>query len=179
MVLVVSALAGVTDRLVELGRRAAAGDEDVLPGHIEWLRERHVAVTRHVVPPETRDDLLAVIDDHCRELETLVHAVAVLHELSPRSADAIAAFGESLSSRLIAAALRGAGLHGQWVDALAMLVTDDSHDRARPRMEVTAARVREIVPPLLAEGAVPVVGGRWTVVGGRWLEVGLRLRGGG
>ena len=156
--LVVSALAGVTDRLVDLGKRASGGDP-ALAEPIDWLRRRHTELTVQIVSGSTRDALLDVVDEHCRELETLVHAVAVLHELSPRSADAIAAVGESLSSRLVAAALSAVGLNGQWVDAQQLLITDDAHDRARPLMDVTKARVRSTLLPMLAAGQVPVVGG--------------------
>ncbi len=107
--IVVSALAGVTDRLVALGRQAGGGDAASLAAPIDWLRQRHTELTSELVSGPARDALLTVIESQCRELESLVHAVAVLHELSPRSADAIAAFGESLSSRLIAAALSAAG----------------------------------------------------------------------
>lgn len=159
MLVVVSALAGVTDRLVDVGRQAAGGNADSLAEHVDWFRQRHVALTTELVSGDARDALLHEIETQCRELETLAHAVAVLHELSPRSADAIAAFGEALSSRLVAAALSSVGLPGRWVDALQLLVTDHAHDRARPLMDITTSRVRDRVQPLLDTGQIPVVGG--------------------
>ena len=156
---VVSAIAGVTDHLVDLGRQAGTGNKGALAKQLEWLRRRHTELATQIVSGAARDDVIDVIDAHCRELGTLVHAVAVLRELSPRSADAIAAFGESLSSRLVAGALAAAGLNGQWVDALELLITDDAHDRARPLIDLTSARVRDTVLPMLEAGLVVVIAG--------------------
>jgi len=158
-VLVVSALAGVTDTLVDLGQRAADGGQREFTEQVETVHRRHIELAEQVVSGAARDALVAVIDEQCRELEILLHAVGVLRELSPRSADAIAALGELLSSRLVAGALSTAGVPARWVDAQTLLVTDDSHDRARPIMDVTTDRVRDTVRPLLEAGQVPVIGG--------------------
>ena len=88
-----------------------------------------------------------------------MHAVSVPHELSPRSADAIAAAGESLSSRLVTGALAAAHHRGVWIDATQVLVTDDVHGRAQPLMDITTGRLRSIVVPVLEAGNVPVIGG--------------------
>ena len=156
---VVSALAGVTDQLVSLA--AAAGDSDgsALRTAVDRLRQRHVDLASDVVAHPERDTLIDAIDHTCRALDALVHAVGVLHELSPRSADAIAAIGESLSGRLVAAALASSHLGGHWVDALQVLVTNDAHGRAQPLMDATTAHVRDIVAPVIESGHVPVIGG--------------------
>ena len=108
-IVVVSALSGVTDQLLELAAAAGGGDDSRLPRMVDCVRERHTALAAAVVDTGRRQPLLDDIATTCRELGALVHAVAVLHELSPRSADAIAAFGETLSARLVAAALASAG----------------------------------------------------------------------
>ena len=69
----------------------------------------------------------------------MVHAVAVLRELSPRSSDAITSFGETLSSRLVAARLVSEGIAAEWVDARRVLVTDASYGHAQPDMGATTA----------------------------------------
>ena len=82
------------------------------------------------------------------ELEAIVRALAVVEEVSPRSADAIVAFGELASSRIVAAALEDAGLASRWVDARPVLVTDAQHGAARPDRAATDERLRSLVRPL-------------------------------
>jgi aspartate kinase len=105
------------------------------------------------------DALNALISADLTELRNLLHAVAILKDASPRTRDAIAAFGELLSSRIVVAAFEAAGLPAAWVDARQVLVTNDSFGAALPLMEeTTAAAARHLRPPL-ANGAIPVVGG--------------------
>ena len=157
--LVVSALAGVTDDLIDLAATAGRGNRQALPPLIETLRRRHLDLATEIIPVPEREALIDAIDDTVRELEALVHAVSVLHELSPRSADAIAASGEALSARLVAGALTATGSHAAWVDATQILVTDDAHARAQPLMDATTRRLRAIVAPLLEADQVPIIGG--------------------
>ena len=156
---VVSALAGVTDQLVELGGRASRGDSPTLTESIETIRARHLDLIAELVAPPELEAMAGPIDDACDELRALVHAVAVLHEISPQSADAIVAFGETMSSRLVAGAMRSAGLETHWVDATKVLVTDTTHGKARPLMEATTYRVHTAIEPHLQAGARVVVGG--------------------
>ena len=157
--LVVSALAGVTDGLMDLATTAGRGNRQALPPLIESLRQRHIDLATEIIPAPERDALIDAIDDTVRELEALLHAVSLLHELSPRSVDAIAASGESLSSRIVAGALAATGGHAAWVDATQVLVTDDAHGRAQPLMDPTTRRLRTVVAPLLETGKVPIIGG--------------------
>ena len=156
---VVSALAGVTDALLDLARLAEAGDGDGARQAVRALHRRHEEIAAIARAPERRASLLAAIDAVFTELETIVRALAVVEEVSSRSRDAIVAFGELASSRIVAAALEDAGLPARWLDARAVLVTDAQHGAAAPEREATGERLRTLVTPLLAEGLVPVVAG--------------------
>ena len=112
-----------------------------------------------LVPVGDRAALVLAVDETCEELRALVNAIAVLREISPRSADALVASGEAMSSRLVAAALMASGVEAHWIDPAEVLVTDDSHGRAQPMMEATAARVQAEVSPHVGAGTVVVVGG--------------------
>jgi aspartokinase len=131
--LVVSALAGVTDGLIDLAATAGRGDRQALPPLIETLRRRHLDLATEIIPAPARDALIDAIADTVRELEALVHAVSVLHELSARSADAIAASGEALSARLVACALAATGGHAACVDATQILAAATRHGSTPPR----------------------------------------------
>ena len=173
---VVSALSGVTDQLVDLANRATAGESESLTKTIEALRTRHIDLATARAAGEERDALVCAIDAACDELRALVHAVAVLRELSPRSADAITGLGETMSSRLVVAALGAAGVSAQWIDAKDFLVTDGTHGRAQPDISATTARARDTLVPLLDGGTTVVMGG---FVGATSAGVGTTLGRGG
>jgi aspartate kinase len=156
---VVSALSRVTDALLDVARLAEAGDAVGAGQAVRALHGRHEEMAAIVRAAPRRASLLATIDALFAELETIVHALAVVEEVTPRSSDAIVAFGELASSRIVAAALEDAGTPARWLDARALLVTDAQHGAAVPDREATHARLDTLVRPLLAEGLVPVTGG--------------------
>ncbi|MCL4846850.1 MAG: aspartate kinase [Acidobacteria bacterium] len=156
---VVSALAGVTDRLLAVAGRAGAGDEAGACALVDDLRARHLALLDLVPDGPAREALAAIVDSEVAVLEGLVRALAVLREVSPRTHDTVAAVGELLSSRLVAAALEADGQPAAWVDAREVLVTADEHTQAPPDMEATGAKIDARLRPLLADGRVPVIGG--------------------
>lgn len=156
---VVSALSGVTDQLEELSSQATGGERAALGDVIDSIRHRHLRLAEELVSSAAQVDVTSAIDAACQELRAMTHAVAVLHELSPRSADTIIGFGETMSSRLVAACLVSAGLAAEWVDARQVLVTDGSYGRAQPDMGATTTRLQQVVRPLLDAGVVPVLGG--------------------
>src|SRR5687767_6393758 len=157
---VVSAMSGVTDTLLGIASAAgsSSGTAEAL-AKIEQLRERHRAATGDLVEGRDQDAVAAEIDATLDQLAAVVRALAVLREVSPRTLDVIAAMGELLSSRLVTAALRQAGVPAEWVDARRAIVTDDDHTRAVPKLRETNAALRASVLPLLDGGHVPVLGG--------------------
>jgi aspartate kinase len=156
-VVVVSALSGVTDRLLQLAAAAASGEEDAVREGLAQLRARHANVAQQVAPEAA--GLSEAIVSELAELGNLLHAVSTLKDASARSHDAVAAYGELLSSRIIDAAARAAGLPAVWVDARQVLVTDDSFGSAVPLPDATAAAVSRVLGAALDRGEVPVVGG--------------------
>jgi aspartate kinase len=104
---------------------------------------------------ETSAELSAMID----ELAHLAEALATLGDLTPRSLDAMASFGEKLSSQLCVAAFAQQGIPAEHVDACAVMITDDTFTRAEPQPEAIAEACRAQVIPLVRRGRVPVLGG--------------------
>jgi len=158
-VVVVSALSKVTDALIEVGRLAERGDAEAAAEAVRALHRRHQEMSVLVTSPERRPELVVALDELFAELSAIVHALAVVEEVSPRSADTIVAFGELASSKIVAAAFEDAGLRGHWVDARQVLVTDAQHGAAQPDRGATDERLRSIVRPLLDQRLVPVLGG--------------------
>jgi aspartate kinase len=156
---VVSAMSGVTDGL--LGVAASAGRSELEPAlaKTRQIRDRHVAAARELVSGAELATLLSQIEAHIDELTDLVRALAVLREVSPRTLDVVAAAGELLSSRLVAAALTSAGVPAAWIDARQAIVTNDDHTRATPLGHETNDKLRSTVRPVIEAGRVPVLGG--------------------
>jgi len=158
-VVVVSALSGVTDRLLGVAAEAGAGDAEGACHNLRDLRARHMTVAQVITDQALREATHAGIDREFDELERIVGALGVLREVSPRWLDTIAAAGEIVSSRIVAAALASRGLQGAWIDARTAVVTDGEHQAAAPQYPETTAALEATVRPLLAAGAVPVMGG--------------------
>lgn len=159
-VVVVSALSGVTDRLLGVAAEAGAGDIEGARANLADLRQRHQAMARAVAGESPiASHLIAAIDREFDELARIVEALAVLSEVSPRWLDTLAACGEVLSSQIATAALNARGLRAAWIDARKVMVTDDEHTAAAPLLPDTTAALMTHVDPVLASGQVPVMGG--------------------
>ncbi len=108
---------------------------------------------------DERSEVERFINTEFDELDRLAGALSVLREVTPRWLDAIAATGEIISSRIVAAALTSHGLAASWVDARKAIVTGPEHMAAPPLMAETATALATTVDPLLAERRIPVIGG--------------------
>jgi len=159
-VIVVSALAGVTDALLDGARRASEGDERTLRTAAAELRQRHRAiVTRLLKASPERRALLVEIDSSMAELDALAHGLAVLRELTPRTSDYVASRGERLSARIVAAVLTQSGRRAQFVDGPAVIRTNGQFAGASPELDATDKAARATLLPLLRRRITPVVPG--------------------
>lgn len=158
-VVVVSALAGATDRLLGLAAQAGAGDAEGARESVRQLHERHVDVAGVITDPGLRADVDRFLSRQFDELGRVVDALSVLQDTSPRWLDAVAAVGELCSSSIVTAALTSHGVPAAWVDARRVMVTNDTFTAAAPLMEETGARMIAGVAPIVAGGKVPVMGG--------------------
>jgi len=159
-VVVVSALARATNELLAAAEQAARGQLIVALRGIEGLRDRHLSEAQALLGEGgDADDVRADLSAMCDELASLSEALSVLGHLTPRSLDAIAAYGELLSAALVHAAFRRYDLPVELVDARDVVVTDELHTRAVPDLDAITERARRVITPLLAQGRVPVVGG--------------------
>jgi aspartate kinase len=147
-VVVVSALGGVTDQLVEV---AAGRLTDVTP-----LFERHRALGAALLDAPAQADLERHLETARRDLDA---ALAAMGNDRPRHTDAVLALGERLSSALGALVLTARGVPARMVDARRAIVTDNRHGEARVSEVATRTATRAVVLPVLAEGVVPVLGG--------------------
>lgn len=156
-VVVVSALAGVTNELLSAASRAAEAKSGA-SAVLDALRARHLELSSQVAA-SFHDDVSLAIAAQFDELQAVLRAVMTLRDASPRALDAIAAVGELLSSRIVHAALAAAGLPCTWVDPRRLIVTDDDYTQAAPLFDDIAAAVPRELGPALAAGTVPITAG--------------------
>lgn len=159
-VIVVSALAGVTDTLLSLAAAALAGKRGDPTGVAEAARLRHREVVTAVIPvAHGRGAIMSDIDASFDELRVLMDGVASLRELTPRTNDLVVARGERLSAMIVAAGLNALGKKALYVDATEIVLTDGMHGGAFPNLPATDKLVRDKLKPLIAKGIIPVVPG--------------------
>jgi len=160
VIVVVSAMSGVTDALIGSVREAAAGNRWGYLSTSQKLKDRHYEVINLLtVPGKNRSDVLAEIDALLTQHVELCSAVNILGEATARISDSIVAFGERLSSRIVAAVMRHAGLNARAYDAGEFLITDDRFGSATPNWGETERRIRDGLLPVLEQGVIPVLTG--------------------
>ncbi len=158
-VVVVSAMAKVTDQLLAAGRAAATGDRDQALAISQGLRDRHFRTAAELLGTNGLANLQTDFDALFTRLDELLRGVVAVAELSPRTTDFVSSFGEILNSLQVAAAFSAAGLNAELVDSREVIVTDATHTRAVPDIGETDARLQRRLRPLLDAGRVPVMGG--------------------
>ncbi|MEJ5310754.1 MAG: aspartate kinase [Anaerolineae bacterium] len=160
LVVIVSAMRGVTDALIQGARTAASGDGQTYPALVTDLRVKHtLAVAELLSDTDERTALLKALDAYLDEFATFCRSVQVLGEVTPRAMDAISSLGERMNARIVAARLRQEGLRSEAVDATELIVTDRRFQQAAPLMDATRARTQARLLPLLEAGIIPVVTG--------------------
>jgi len=160
LVLVASAMSGVTNLLLETAQIAVQRDRTRVAQNVETIKRRHLdAVEALLRDPERRDRL---IRDHERligELANLYYGVGLLKELTARSLDAIASFGEVLSCSQISEILADHDIPSEFVDARKIIRTDSQFGEAAVDFAATDGNVRDLLLPILDRSVVPVVTG--------------------
>jgi bifunctional aspartokinase / homoserine dehydrogenase 1 len=160
LIVVVSAMSGVTNRLIEAAKQSEAGNRDSVRVTFENLRERHHAVVStliHSIPMRNR--IARELKEIQEEGERLCLGTSFLRELTARANDSISSLGERLSAPLVAAALSECGVGAEVINATELIVTDSSHGSADPLIEPTRERCVSRLLPLLQRGVIPVVTG--------------------
>ena len=160
VVVVVSAMSGVTNRLIEAAHLAEAGKGDTLARLIADLGAQHRTALNALVSDPRQ---IAEIERHFEivlvELDRLLQGTALLRELTPRVLDSISGIGERLSAPLVSGAVAALGVKSTAVSATEVIVTDPHHGRAEPLMRRTTERAEARLRPLLNQGIVPVITG--------------------
>lgn len=160
IVVVCSALPGITDALLRAARAAVHGTEQYTDVARRELWNRHRSIAEKLVLDEwEREMLFQRLSELLKTLDRMTRAMATLGEYSARGIDSIASLGERFAAHLIAVVLRQHGVAAQMVDATELIVTDDRFGAARPILEDSSIRIKERLLPMLQAGIIPVVTG--------------------
>ena len=159
-VVVVSAMAQVTDLLLRAAAAAAQGDRTGALAITSRLRVRHRDAAIALVKKQADCvELLSFIDQKFDSLDEVLCGLSAILELTPRISDLIVSYGERVSSRIVASAFREQGIDASYVDAREIIITDSSFQKAIPRDELIEKKATEKLLPLITEDKVPVIGG--------------------
>lgn len=170
-IVVLSAISGCTDSLIEIGHKAAEHDESY-KSIIDELRERHHVIIKSLLPIEKHEESVESCDGIFSSLESIAHGVFLLGELSPASLDAIQGCGELLSSRIMATKMASIGISTKWVDSREIIKTrsdkakhivdtETTYDNINKMIEANPIKSLFIVPGFIAgdeEGKMVTLG---------------------
>ena len=160
VIVVTSAMSGVTDLLLRSALLASEGNIDSLPEAESTLREKHFSAADALIRDAKRcEETKAEINAHIISLVDLCKAIAVLGEASPRALDAVASLGERMNVRLLAAVVKEAGIKAKAIESMEFIVTNAHFQNAHPDFKVTAEKTKELLNPLMDEGIVPITTG--------------------
>ena len=160
-IVVVSALAGVTNELVAASEAAKACDVDRVNQIIAAVRQRHEDVAMRLVQQKFDffEAFIKQLDKQIEQIHTILRGIALLGEITPRAKDKVVAIGEKLSSVLFAYSMMMRALPGEHVDSEDVVITDNRFGEAAPLMDATRENARRVLLPLLERNLIPVLGG--------------------
>lgn len=157
-IIVVSAISGFTNSLLKSVEKAISGDARQATRSLDHDFARHTEISRELLNADAAakfEQMAAAARLEIRQLHKIIAAHPVT---SPPLQDEIVAYGEQLSSQLLAAVLREHGLAARQVDARRCVITDDTYGNATPLPETVAATMAEVMP-LIESSRIPVLGG--------------------
>lgn len=160
VVVITSAMSGITNLLLDAAALAAKGKVDTLSETESSLREKHFTAADSLIKDEKlREKTRHEIDRLILSLVDLCKAIAVLSEASPRAMDAAASLGERMSLCLLAAVVCDSGIKAKAIESTGFIVTNSNFQNAHPDFKVTAEKTRAILNPLLDKGIIPITTG--------------------
>ena len=137
---VYSAMGGVTNKLIEIGRMASTGNTDYYDA-LKALEERHFTAVRGLIDINSQSSSIAKVRGLVNELEDLLKGISLIRELSTRTLDLLMSFGERLSTTIITEALKARGVNAEFCDARTLIRTNNHFSYAEVDFEVTNAQI--------------------------------------
>jgi aspartate kinase len=159
VMVVVSAMGGVTDMLIRAANEASQGDREKWKGVRRELAHRHREVADQLLKASEQAAVLPRLADAVTDFENLCSGFLLVREVTPRAMDTLSSLGELMSADLLAAILRSRGTDAEAVDATELIVTDENFGNATPLFEETNTKTRQRLAGLRRRGVIPVITG--------------------
>lgn len=160
VVVVVSAMSGVTDRLLTCAKLAVMKDNKELEKNFSTLRELHIKTTYDLNLDRGKEEkLLLTIETYFEELKKILDSIFYIGEVTNRGLDLIASFGERLSIHMVAVAIENLGEKVQALEARNLIVTDDNFGDADPLFEESTEKITSVISALIKKNVIPVITG--------------------
>ncbi len=158
-IIVSSAMGKTTDQLLEVAQTAGQGKRQEALDLLTKIKDRHIKESQKLEIAASDGPILETIHSCFKEMRDLVRGLAALGELTPRSMDAMASYGERLSTTIITELLKSQGMPAQLMDSRECIITDDIYTRANPLFDLTEPAIIEHFGPALKSGKIPVFQG--------------------
>lgn len=161
IIIVVSAIRGVTDKLINICNEIKKGKRDVVDEFIDDISSQHLELIDNTIDDNTiREQTRDVVNALLKDMSVMLQSMNILGEVTSRSMDYIVSFGERLIVPIVAARLRDASISARaFTGKEAGILTDSNFGEAKPLMDTTRLRVDKTLTPLLEDGIIPVVTG--------------------
>jgi aspartokinase/homoserine dehydrogenase 1 len=141
LIVVVSALGGTTDALLNSVILASEGKEEY-KDELRKIETRHLEMTKQLIPVAQQSRVLSMVKQHCNEIEDICNGVFLLQELTSRTKDRIMSYGELLSSRIISAKFESIGFKNKWIDARKIIITNSNFENAIVNFEISNSEIQ-------------------------------------
>ena len=141
-VIVLSALGGTTDDLLNAAGLASKGDLSYKE-QLQKIEQRHLSTVKELIPLDQQSSVLSMVKKRCNEIEDICNGVFLLKELSLRTKDSIISYGELISSQMFAAKLKSTGIRNTWKDSRELIVTNSEFGMANVDFVATTQNMQD------------------------------------
>lgn len=161
MICVISAMTGVTDRIILLSEQIVRGDKKTIDNFVTEITQNHIEILNPVIQdPILRSEAREVILNIIQEFKAILEGLVLISEITPRSLDHMLSFGERLMAPIICYCLRDQGIDTKYFTGKEIgIITDSNYGEASPLMNTTKFRVSSKLEPMITQGIVPIVTG--------------------
>ncbi len=141
-VVILSALQGTTDALIDVGKSAETGGEE-FRSKIKQIEDKHLSTAKNLLSENALEEINVFIENRFDELKSICEGVYLLRELSPRTLDRFVSLGEILSTKIVSAKLNSLGIENIWKDSRQLIRTDSNFGFAAVNFERTNSQIKE------------------------------------
>jgi len=144
LIVVVSAMSGTTDLLLNSGTKASAADDSYLE-LLKQIETRHLDTVKELIPVQQQSSVLSQVKKYCNEIEDICNGIFLLGESSLRTKDKLVSYGELLSSTIISAAFNANGTASVWKDSRELIHTNSNYSNASVEFTITNQQIAEFI----------------------------------